>query len=83
MFKKTPETAKYPVKLSVPGLFLSLVPFLRGVTPHFLKFIEASVLRQHDVDHYIHIIDQDPLKGLSAFVFIGEFVAMFLHLVLD
>jgi len=29
--------------------------------------------------HYIHIIDQHPLKRLGSFMFVGEFVTVFLH----
>ena len=52
---------------------------LGSVTPHVLQFIKTAIFRQHHVDHYIHIIDQNPLIGLSAFVFIGEFIAILLH----
>ena len=60
-------------------LFLSLVLLLGSITPHILQFIKTAIFRQHDVDHYIDIVDEDPLVGLSAFVFIGEFVAILLH----
>ena len=72
MFEKNLQTAKYTVKLSVSSV-LSVV-FLRGIAPHILQFIETAIFGQHDVDDYIHIIDQDPLIGLSAFVFIGKFI---------
>lgn len=51
--------------------------FLRGIAPHVLQFIETAIFGQHHVDYYIHIIDQDPLIGLSAFLFIGKFIAIF------
>src|SRR6185312_10499364 len=80
MFEKTPETAKYPVKLSLKGL-LSLVFFLGGIAPHLLQFVKTPVLRQHYVHHNIDIVDQDPLISLSAFVFVGELIAVLSHLV--
>ena len=53
---------------------------LGSITPHVLQFIKTAIFRQHHVDHNIHVIDQNPLIGLSAFVFIGEFFAIRLHL---
>ena len=84
MFKKTLETAKYTVKLSFPGLLypfpaLSLVLFLGCVAPHILQFIKTAIFGQHDVDYDIDIIDQNPLIGLPAFVFIGELIAALFH----
>ena len=60
--------------------FLSLMILLRSITPHVLQFIKTAIFRQHHVDHDIHIIDQNPLVGLSAFVFIGEFIAILPYL---
>ena len=56
--------------------------FLWGVAPHIFQFIKTAVFGQHHVDDDIHIIDQDPLVGLSAFVFIGKFVTIVLDLIL-
>ena len=54
--------------------------FLLGsIAPHIFQLIKTTIFRQHDVDYYIHIIDQDPLHGLSAFVLIGEFIAVLSH----
>ena len=53
---------------------------LGSITPHILQFIKTAIFRQHHVDHDIHIVDQNPLIGLSAFVFIGELVAILPHL---
>lgn len=63
---------------SVPVFYprLSPVNFLGSITPHILQFIKTAIFRQHHVDHYIHIIYQNPLIGLSAFVFIGEFITI-------
>jgi hypothetical protein len=81
MFKKTLETVKYTVKLSVFGvLCLPLMILLRGITPHILQFVKATIFGQHHVDYDIHVIDQYPLVSLSAFVFIGKFIAIFTHL---
>ena len=33
--------------------------------------------------HYIYIINQDPLFGLFAFVFIGKFTTLFVYLILN
>lgn len=51
--------------------------FLRGIAPHIFQFIKAAVFGQHHVDHNIHIIDQNPLIVLSAFMFIGKFITVF------
>ena len=53
--------------------------FLGSVAPHIFQFVKTTIFRQHDVDYYIDIIDQDPLHGLSAFVLIGEFIAVLPH----
>jgi len=53
--------------------------FLRSIAPHIFQFVKTTIFRQHDVDHHIDIIDQDPLQGLSAFVLIGEFIAVLPH----
>ena len=53
--------------------------FLRSVAPHVFQLIKTAAFRQHDVDHNIHIVDQDPLQGLLAFVFIGDFIAAVLR----
>ena len=52
---------------------------LRGIAPHVLQLVKTTIFGQHHVDHDIHIIDQYPLVGLSAFVFIGKFIAIFSH----
>ena len=80
MFEKNLQTAKYTVKLSVFGL-LTFVLFLWGVAPHVFQFIKTAVFGQHHVDDHIHIIDQNPMVGLSAFVFIGKFITIRLDLV--
>jgi len=66
--------------VSVPG-GLALMLLLGSITPHVLQFIKTAIFGQHHVDHHIHIIDQNPLIGLSAFVFIGEFIAILLHFI--
>jgi hypothetical protein len=57
MFKKTLETVKYTVKLSLFGLLscpgnlsdrtifnaLALVILLRGIAPHILQFVKATI----------------------------------------
>jgi hypothetical protein len=44
MFKKTLETVKYTVKLSLFGvLCLALVILLGGVTPHILQFVKTTI----------------------------------------
>ncbi len=53
---------------------------LGSVAPHIFQLIKTAVFRQHDVNYYIHIIDKYPLKGLSAFVLIGKFIANSTHL---
>ena len=52
--------------------------FLGGVAPHIFQFIKTTAFWHHDMDHYIHIIDQYPLQGLCAFVFVGEFATVLL-----
>ena len=59
--------------------FLSFVVILGSVAPHVFQLVETPIFRQHHVDHNVDIIDQNPLKGLSAFMLIGEFIAIPLH----
>jgi len=56
---------------------------LGSIAPHIFQFVKTTIFRQHDVDYYIDIIDQDPLHGLSAFVLIGEFIAALPHFLFD
>ena len=57
--------------------------FLGSIAPHIFQFVKTTIFRQHDVDYDVNIIDQDPLHGLSAFVFVGEFIAVPSHFLFD
>jgi len=35
------------------------------------------------MNHYVHIIDQNPLQRLAPFMFVGRFTALFLHFMLN
>jgi len=52
-----------------------------AITPHFFQPVEFSCLRLHDMHHYIHIIDKDPLQLLESFMVIGILPAVFLYMV--
>ena len=44
MFKKTQETVKYTVKLSLFGvLCLPLMILLWGIAPHILQFVKTTI----------------------------------------
>lgn len=59
---------------------LSGVVLPECIAPHLFELIEVATFWQHDMDYYIYIINQDPLQGLLAFLFVGNFFTAFFNL---
>src|SRR4051794_12827347 len=66
----------YPQTIAV-GLIIVLGH--HGIAPHFFELVKFSGFGQHDMHHYVYIIDQNPLLGLAAFMFIRGFSALYLY----
>lgn len=53
-----------------------------GITPQFFEMIKFSGFGKHDMDDYIDIVNQNPLFGLTTFVFERKFFTILLYQVL-
>jgi len=56
------------------------MPFRSGIAPHLFQFIKLPCLSQHNMHHYIYIIDKHPLKVFHAFVSVWNFSTSLFHL---
>ncbi len=52
------------------------------IAPHLFQAVKLPGLGQHDMYHHVHIIDEDPLLRLPAFMLIRKLTAFFFYLVL-
>ena len=57
-----------------------VIVFHRGcIAPEFFEAIEFTWFGKHDMNYHIHIVDEDPLFGLPAFMLERNFAAIIFY----